>query len=34
MSQFTFTRFRSLSVLKEEEEEDKTEISSYVEDVN
>jgi hypothetical protein len=37
MSQFAFTRFLSLSLLKEEEEEeeeDKTEISSYVEDLN
>ena len=36
MSQFAFTRFLSLSLLKEEEEEedDKTEISSYVEEVN
>jgi hypothetical protein len=36
MSQFAFTRFLSLSLLKEEEEEkdDKTEISSNVEEVN
>ena len=37
MSQFAFTRFLSLSLLKEEKEEekdDKTEISSYVEEVN
>lgn len=36
MSQFAFTRFLSLSLLKEEkkEKEDKTEISSFVEDLN
>jgi hypothetical protein len=36
MSQFAFTRFLSLRLLKEEKEEkdDKTEISSYVEEVN
>jgi hypothetical protein len=38
MSQFAFTRFLSLSLFKEEEKEkekdDKTEISSYVEEVN
>ena len=35
MSQFAFTRFLGLSLLKEEEEkEDKTEISSNVEEVN
>lgn len=38
MSQFAFTRFLSLSLLKEEKEEkekdDKTELSSYVEEVN
>ena len=33
MSQFAFTRFLSLSLLKEEKD-DKTEISSYVEEVN
>ena len=40
MSQFAFTRFLSLSLFKEEKEEkekekdDKTELSSYVEEVN
>ena len=34
MSQFAFTRILSLSLLEEEEKEDKTEISSYVEDLN
>ena len=35
MSQFAFTRFLSLRLLEEEEEkDDKTEISSNVEEVN
>jgi hypothetical protein len=34
MNQFAFTIFQSLRLLKEEEKDDKTEISSNVEEVN